>query len=134
MLAVAAALLVGPGAAGGTDTGGVAQCVRAEGARFLNTRADRREAARGARRFALGFVTVRSGTTVFVWQRDRGAAVHRVYLLWPGRHTGARRRAARMVRRLSAHPHHAWPYSVLLSDTRGIARRIDRVCLHRSGG
>jgi hypothetical protein len=110
---------------------GVPQCVRAEAARFLNVPADYRAARHGARTYPLVAIEYVDRMTVFVWERQRGKTVHRVYVLRPGRHgmgsLGQARRAAAKRKGQDT-----GPFNVLLSDySRAATRRLDRVCLHR---
>src|SRR5690349_23664290 len=102
------------------DASGVAQCLRAEGAKFPSVPPDTVTILRRARRYPIVATRRFDDAVVVVWERHgRG-----VYLVWTGHHQTAdahrlRRDAQRAVR--SNH------FQVLLIDG---ARRPNRICLH----
>jgi hypothetical protein len=110
------------------------QCLRAEGARFPNARADWRTARRRAHRYPVVRKQHAGRATVVVWESTRRGRARRVYLWWDGRHKlkddrAVRAAAIRVVDRRAAHPERFSRSAVLLGDgSAAQARRLDRVC------
>jgi hypothetical protein len=115
---------------------GLPQCLRAYGARFLNSRGDGVAAARRARSLPTTRVSRIGDLTLVLWESRAARVVHRLYLLRPGRYRRGTpratimRRAIRLVERLAAHPQQSSSAVALLGEgSRAQTRRLDRHCL-----